>query len=384
MFYKSTKAALFALPFLLASTTALAHGGHVHKEEAEGVSISGFYDFAATAVRQDIDRNEHDVKFFNDTEVHVKFRQVSDAGFAYGAVIELEADVTAADDDEGLNADKTYLFFESNLGRVEAGAVDDAQARMNVDPSNFARATGGTHGKYNDVIRFPADPHGHTHTGGSPFALGHDDFIHHPSLPLHHQHGATEDANKISYYSPRVKGFQFGGSFIPDTGDSGTAAGFTGKNGHSDYSNAFAGGLHYLAEIGKVGIAASITGEHGEAEVAGHENLDAYAVGTNLTYAGFNLGASYGDWGTSLSHTSPTLKDSRYVSLGAGYTQGAWGTSITYLQSQFHSNKAKVTSLGVDYALAPGLTPYAEVTFADLERKTPASTNNATALIRHC
>ena len=130
-----------------------------------------------------------------------------------------------------------------------------------------------------------------------------------------------------------------------------------------------------------MGIAASLTGESGKAEVPGHEDLNAYAIGTNLTYDDFNVGASYGDWGTSLSHSSSTLKDARYVSLGAAYTQGAWATSITYLQSQYHSDKAKITSLGVDYALAPGLTPYAEVTFADLERALPASTNNATALI---
>ncbi len=373
------KAALFAA---LLSTTSLAHaaGGHEHgvKETKEGISLSGFMDFQGAYVDQDIDRGDRDLTFANDTEIHVTVRQKADAGFVYGAVIELEADVTADYRDQGLNADKTYLFLESNLGRVELGATNDAAARLAVDPSNFAAATGGTHGDYTTVIRFPATG-AHAH-GGSTHHLGHDEFIHHPALPLHAMHGAPEDATKISYYSPRSGGFQFGGSFISDTGDVGTAAGFTGNAGHTEYENVFAGGVQYNGQYQNVGIAASLTGQFGNEEVVNHHDLEAYAAGLNLSYEGFNVGAAYGDWGKSVSHPSPTLENAHYWSLGAGYSTGAIGTSITYLNSEYHSNQAQVVSLGADYALAEGFTPYAEVTFADLEHST-AGENQATAVL---
>lgn len=377
------KAALCAV--VLLSTTSLAHaaGGHEHgvKETKDGISLSGFIDFQGAYVDQDIDRGDRDLTFANDTEVHVTVSQKADAGFRYGAVIELEADVTEDYKEQGLNADKTYLFLESNLGRVELGATNDAAARLAVDPSNFAVATGGTHGDYTTVIRFPATG-GHGHSHGSTHHLGHGDFIHHPSLPLHHMHGAAEDANKISYYSPRSGGFQFGGSFISDTGDVGTAAGFTGNAGHTEYENVVSGGVSYQGQYQNIGIAASLTGQYGNEEVANHHDLKAYAAGLNVSYEGFNVGAAYGDWGKSVSHPSPTLEDAHYWSLGAGYSTGAIGTSITYLSSEYHSNEAELISVGADYALAPGLTPYAEVTFADLEHSNAAAgDNNATAVL---
>jgi hypothetical protein len=261
---------------------------------------------------------------------------------------------------------------------VELGAIDDAAARLAVDPTNFAAATGGTHGDYTTVIRFPASgTHAH---GGNTHHLGHDEFIHHPALPLHAMHGAPEDATKISYYSPRSGGFQFGGSFIPDTGNVGTAAGFTDDKGHTDFDNVLAGAVQYQGKYQNVGIAASLTGQYGNEEVPNHNDLKAYAAGVNLSYEGFNVGVAYGDWNKSVTHPSPTLENGQYWSLGAGYSEGAVGTSVTYLNSEYKGNQASIVSLGADYALAPGLTPYAEITLADLEHST-AGENNATAVL---
>lgn len=382
MFSTAKKAALFAA---LLSTTSLAHaaGGHEHgvKETKEGITLGGFIDFQGAYVDQDIDRDDRDLTFANDTEIHVTVRQKADAGFVYGAVVELEADVTEDYREQGLNADKTYLFLESNLGRVELGSTNDAAARLAVDPSNFAAATGGTHGDYTTVIRFPATG-AHGGHGGATHHLGHGDFIHHPSLPLHHMHGAAEDATKISYYSPRSGGFQFGGSFIPDTGNVGTAAGFTDDMGHTDFENVLAGGVQYQGRYQNVGIAASLTGQYGSEEAPNHNDLKAYAAGVNLSYEGFNVGAAYGDWNKSVTHPSPTLENGQYWSLGAGYSEGAVGTSVTYLNSEYKGNQASIVSLGADYALAPGLTPYAEVTFADLQHSNAAAgENQATAVL---
>lgn len=374
------------VPAVLLSTTslAMAAGWHDHgpKAHADGLNLSGFFNFQSSVVDQDIDRNQRDLKFANDTEVHVTFHQKTAAGFTYGAVIELEADVTEDYEEQGLNADKTYLFIESSLGRFELGANNDAAAALAVDPSNFAAATGGTHGDYKTVALFPGDAHGgHAH-GGSLAHLGHDDFIHHPSLPLHHKHGAAEDANKISYYTPRFSGFQVGGSYIVDTGDVGTASGFTGATGHSEYEHVVSGGVNYTGQFGPVSLDASATRQYGSEEVPNHHDLNAYALGVNLGYEGFRLGAAYGDWGKSLSHPSPTLEDAEYWSLGAGYATGPLNTSVTYMASEYHSNQAELVSFGADYQLAPGLTPYAELTLAAFDHSNAAiQDNDATVLL---
>jgi hypothetical protein len=368
----------------LFATSALAHSAHHGAEEAKkGLTLSGFHNFVASHLDQDIDRDQRDVKFANDTEVQLQYRGTAEQGFDYGAVIELEADVTEDFEEQGLNADKTYLFVESDsLGRVELGANTDAGTLLGVNASTIARATGGIHGDWYTVVSFPGDPHsGHSH-GGSLAHLGHEDFIHGDDLPLHQQHGATEDANKITYITPRLAGFQGGVSFIPDTGNVGTAAGFTDDAGHRDFENVLSGGVNYSNRVGELSYIASLTGQYGNEEAPGHNDLNAYAAGLNVSYQGFTVAGSYGDWNKSFTHASPTTQDSNYWSAGAAYETGALGVSLTYLDSEREQNDLNVVSLGADYEVAPGLVPFAEVTFAEFDADDATlQDNDATAVL---
>ncbi len=363
--------------FLLVSAAANAHEKHNHstpETERSGLTLSGFLNFGAAAVDEDLETTHSNPVFYNDTEVHVKYLGVSDRGFRYGAVVELEADASEDAEEQGLNADKTYLFFESRYGRVELGANTDAGSALSVNSSTFATATGGTHGDWWHIAAFPMT---------SSTAHGsHDSFMHKPALPLHHMHEAAEDANKLTYYTPRFNGFQAGFSFSPDSGDSGSAGGFSGKSGHHDFNDVLNGGVNYSGKIGDWQVIASLAGERGRAELPGHENLAAYTAGLNLSYKGFIVGGSYGDWGTSENHTSPTLEDGGYWDVGAGYSWDAYAVSLGYFSSEFRGNEVRLISLGADYKLAPGLMPYAEVTRASLDAaSTTVADNDATVFM---
>ncbi|MCY0536186.1 porin, partial [Klebsiella pneumoniae] len=83
---------------------------------------------------------------------------------------------------------------------------------MRVDASTVAVATGGINGDWNNII----DPTGGIATGAT------GGFI--SGSKLQAEHGvatlagdeSTYNATKISYYSPRWAGFQFGASYTPD------------------------------------------------------------------------------------------------------------------------------------------------------------------------
>ena len=338
---------------------AYAKGGGHSSSAPDGLSVGGSIDFQASYHDQDLEsggltRNKH---FRNDTEVHVGFRQTSDNGLKYGAVIELEADISAADNHEGLNADKTYIFLQGNPGRLELGGNSDAGHVLGVDASTNAVAAGGIYGDYYQYIYFPDDGSGH-----------HVDAIYTPTLPLAHKHGASEDATKLTYYTPTFGGAQFGISLIPDSGDVGTATGFTGDSNSSQYENVVNAALNYKHEFNHdVSVVASAIGEFGEAETAAYEDLAAYALGLNVHYGHFSLGGSYGDWGDSTLSSTSTADDGGFWSLGAAYSAGDAGFSVSYLDSEVHDNDFSALSFGVDYLLAPGLTPYVEVTAFDLD-----------------
>lgn len=406
--------------------------------------------------------------FTNEAEVHVKVAGINEFGMKYGAVIELQANTSSAARNEGFNADKAYIFTESRLGKLEFGNNSSVNYRMKVGPETFARGAGGINGKYLEYINMPmlADStqvpvasqigncNGYrvnaagtiTQTGSDCALVKLPRFILIPQSPIAHggyakgfynrkadndysnspadtsfgfnknksdsqvrdgQFGDLEDATKISYYTPRISGWQAGVSFTPDTGNTGTSATISGDNS-GDIKQAIGYGVNYSNSFGNVGFALSATGETGQSEnpttatAVKRNDLQAYDVGAMMTFFGITLGASYGNWGNSLqpksgiyscdydqtktlanqtcagtATTSGTQKfnDSIYQTAGLAYQFGPFASSLTYITSNFQENKYQALSFGIDYRMAKGLMPYFEVTKYEFESNQPKASN---------
>jgi predicted porin len=346
-------------------TSAAAPKAAMSKGVGPSVTIGGIIN--AQAGISDNDSNfetgtfSRDFKFANDTEVHVNVAGESDTGLRYGATIELEADVTGDNRGEGLNADKTFIWIESDEnGRVELGNNSGAAQAMHVTAANIARATGGIDGDDRFYINTSAA-----------------NFLSRAELPSAYAGGATEDATKISYYTPSFSGFSGGVTYTPDNGDSGSAAGFTGEN-NGDFENVFGLGLSYSAAVSDdLTLDTAITAEFGESELAANEDLAAWNIGAVLAHAetGVSIAASYLDSDDS-GLTVGSNGETDAWTIGAAYEQGPWGVSVTYLESDSSDNDFNNLVFGADYELAPGLTPYVEVSFFDADAAGSVSAND--------
>ena len=214
--------------------------------------------------------------------------------------------------------------------------------------------------------------------------------------------GTLADASKVNYYTPRIGGWQIGVSFAPDTGSNGTSASISGNNS-GDIKQAISYGINYSDNLGNLGLALSATGESGKFEQnynasTKRNNLKSYDAGVMATYFGFTIGASYGNWGDSLQPKSgiyscdynnaltianqdcagkdeKKFSNAKYYTAGAAYQFGPFATSLTYLNSEFQANQYQTTSLGVDYKMAKGLMPYAEITKYKFESNQPKASN---------
>lgn len=361
---------------LLGTTALIGAAALASAAQAEGpsVTLGGFIDFQGGLTDQDsafeTGANSREGKIQNDTELHVHVDGQADNGLKYGGVVELEADVNADADGEGGNADKTYIYLESSAGRVELGNNSGAQDTMKVDASTIARATGGVDGDWYDFVN----------TGG---LLGTSSFIMTPDLPAAAARGVREDATKVTYYTPRFSGARVGVSYTPDDGDGGTAAGFTGElNGNNE--NVFGLAANYSGEMSGVGIQVSATGEFGESEIAAKRDVSAYALGTVLSFESFSVAGSWGDWDDSDLGIGAG-DDQNYWTLGAAYETGPFGVSATYLSSEAEAgvsdNEFTNLVVGADYQLAPGLVPYVEVSFFDLDQAGTTIDNDGTVLL---
>ncbi len=350
-----------------------------------------------------------------NTAVKFKVDGKADNGLGYGAYIELNADTTAAEGySNNPTSRKTYIYAESGFGRLEAGSTGDAANALKVDAATFARAAGGIAGDYFNYIDLAPG----TIAAGAKYYIV-------PGLPTAvglpgeqntgYANGALQtdtskergNANKLSYYSPRIQGLQFGLSYTPDQNErGGNSGGFSSINATSSGANStrfvdvWNTGLNYQGQYNSIGIAAAVTGEWGSAKdpvASGSggvklDDLAAYNAGLNLSYAGVTVGGSYGkldEFGVAKSFNS----DGHYWTAGAAYEFGPFAASVTYFDSTIeHGTSATApdqefrnVSVGADYKLAPGFMPYVEVSFFDADNNVAdtATTvdNNGTVFI---
>jgi len=332
--------------------------------------------------------------FRSDTEVDFKIDGKSDAGLGYGGEVDLLTDTSADVQGRGTNASKTFIYMDGMWGRTEFGSNVGADGTMKVDAGTIARATGGINGDW------------------SYFANAGNQYLAQAALPLAYGqlNSATanfvgnhteENINKVTYYTPRFAGFQVGVSYMPDQvnrgqGTTGLASpqlpGPDRSTQHLGLSqNIFTGGVNYDNKFGDVGFTLAATGERGNSQSKAYDNLSAWNGGGKLSWMGWSLAGSYGSWGSSNTLKTAHSNNTHYWDIGGAYEYGPFGVSLTYLDSQFDcgtanigvggntlncqadgKDKFKNWSLGADYKLAPGLTPYAEVSYYD--QKTPAVT----------
>lgn len=362
---------------ILLATSALVAAalvsGAANAAETPKITLGGFSTFQAGH------ESGNDLKpaggnrngaFRTDNVVTVRVAGKSDKGLGYGAGIDLEADTSDNADNAGVNAERTFVYVEGAWGKLQGGSDLGVAKTMKVDASSIARATGGIDG---DFTYFTS--------------AGTANLLATPDLTLDYGAGVTGDestqtANKISYYTPRFAGFQAGVSYLPDTASKGqTVSRTTG-----DAKNVVLGALNYEGKFSNVSVNVGATGEYGVAVAATDNNLRTYQAGAKVGYMGFSLAGSYANLGDSLRAKGTGSDSSNYFyTLGAAYETGPFGASVTYLKSNYDNgatnNKFSNISVGVDYKVAAGLTPYAEVNFIDQNPTASVNDNKSTVVL---
>ncbi|MBN8544069.1 MAG: porin [Alphaproteobacteria bacterium] len=342
--------------------------------ETPKVTLGGFADFQAGQTSDDRDDNNRGHGFRNDNEISVRVDGKTDGGLGYGAVIDLETDITDNNNNSGGNATRTFTYLEGNWGRFEMGGNRGATAAMGITAGDVAVATGGIDGDWTNFTNVDgtiAVP-GATLAASGGFITKAKGFA---------DHGVTTalgdenfyNSTKVSYYSPKFSGFQVGASYTPDMEDRGqTVARVDNAAGQFGEIFEIALGFDHQFENGlKLGAAG--TYENGDHDTAANEDIRTYSIGALLGYQGWSAAASYGSWGDSGRAVNTNNDDSDFWTLGAGYETGPFGLSATYLNSTRETGATTDNDftnfvVGADYKLAPGLTPYAEVSFYEFDQ----------------
>lgn len=387
----TTALGFFAAASAHAEGPTVTLGGHANFQIGSGLQESLYRHQGTTGLTvnegDDDSIYARELHTRTDTSVNLKVDGKADNGLGYGAYIELNADTSNNETaTAGQPARRTFIYVESGFGRVETGATGDAGNALKVGAETFARATGGIAGDFGNYVDLASNElNNHATyliTPGLPTAVGlpgeqnsgYDDV----AGALHADtHSDRANANKISYYTPRIQGLQAGVSYTPDQAEHGSSSGFAGVNdGGTNFVNVWNAGINYQGQYDAVTVAAAITGETGSAKDTGTaaatiDDLQAYSAGVNLSYAGFTVGGSYAD-APEIGRTKTDNASAHYWTLGGAYEFGPFAASVTYFDSTVQSDVApdqnfQNISVGADYKLAPGLMPYVEVNFFDTD-----------------
>jgi len=349
------------------------------KEVPVGVTVGGYYTFMYKV--QDRDKaaqtDQSSQAEGQDAEIWFNIRGVLDNGTVVGGRIELEG-TTYSD-----QIDETYLFVErGDIGRVELGATDRVNAKMNY----FA----------------PAAIPGFGTTSQSEYAASNIQ----PQMWLVNHGNDSEGINIYSasnrYFGSKAgKGLQVGLSYVPNgcqdfsTGGQGTVTssgatstacggGFSSTANSGQLSQQYAAAANYLESFGPVDVAlyAGYNSVHIEGTLSAgvtDPRQDAWQLGTQLTYnigdgSSVQVGGGYNneDVGRAAGFDSSSVTKSRksYTAgiryLTNGVKPGSVGVGVDYYTGKdknFNGTEDKLDyySLGVTYQLATGVLTFAGV-----------------------
>lgn len=331
---------------LLATTALIAAGAFAAPAHAElEVSVGGFTSFQAAAFNSS-DSDESGRDFQAESEIVIRADATADNGLQYGAYIELRA----SSNDSG-NTDEANLYLAGAFGRVELGDQDGAS-----DMAIFAPTVGigQINGSYDDFI--PTDAR----------ASDMNDRDAHNFILVD-----TYDSTKITYYTPKIAGFQAGISYVPEFQAGETVQFLEDVTFSSDTVEM---GLTYEGEL--AGLQVKAGGVYIIGDANGLENINEWSLGTQVAYKGFTFGGSYSVNGESMQNENLANDSVTSWTIGATYEQGPWGVGLSYVGVDFDENgnsfygttggEYKAAVLGGTYKLAPGLT--AGVDFALYDR----------------
>jgi len=376
--------------YLLAgcAAVALAMGSGAANAQAKfEVKVGGDVFWEMGYVDQERDAGLRNTEMRNRFRVNIIPSAKADNGLEYGARIRIRADNSNTAVGRALTQDRTYIFAQGGFGQVRLGTTntfnDETIVSRPIDYLPFGlfdqavSHIGGVQalgGSATTPARAGADV-----AGGNMIALNAGSIVW-PTF--------GDVATRIVYFSPRIAGFQLGGSYSPRNDDTtnsinrlqtgsatvGGAAVAAGTAFQPNMQDLWEVGANYNATFGGVALKAG-AGYYGAeaADVVGgrFRDLRAWQAGAQVGFAGLTVGGSYTDWGKSglnrNTAVAPFTDSARVYQLGAQYTMGPIVVGGGWMRGSDSGSvavagrrKVDIYEIGASYTVAPGFAVQAQ------------------------
>jgi predicted porin len=322
---------------LLATTALAALGAVVVASPASAkfdVTVKGYMEqwFGYSDNSNTAQPNSDVFDQFSDNEFFIGFSQTLDNGLKVGGEIQVEGHQAA-----GEPIDEQYLYVSGSFGRLELGTDNGAGYRM-----HYGIKSNGIGIDEGDVSSWIAGANGALRTTSSTT-------------------GIDNDQNKITYFSPRINGFQIGATYQPDADDIDARTPSTGGlEGDNSRDNGFGLAGNYVTSVADMSVKASVGFADAGGTLAGNET--ALSAGLQLGFGGFTASFAYGE------HEDDTaVSDDNVFGVGIAYNAGPAGVSVAYIRGEDSDNDQQQDAfeLGASYQVGPGVTAKGSVYYLE-------------------
>lgn len=349
-------AGLVAGPALASDPLTVTVGGSI---------VTGFYF---------VDNDQVGATDFDDTKVALVARNIDinaegtlDNGLVAGAALKLQIGddegqtytdsngdtVTLASDNATFS--EAYAYLEGGFGRLELGATDGAAFKMHYSSPWFVPGNGVDSPNIYNIQNAAGSISSRTST----YSL------------------LAEDDNKISYFTPRLAGFQLGASFTPETSNDPATNGFGVSATNSSTEDVIEIAGNYAGEIAGASVGVDLFYVTGEAAAAGADDPEERGIGASVGFGGFTLGGAYTQVENVVAGTQATVtaasngNETDTWTIGLAYGTGPWTVGVAYLESEAENTAGadigsnEFIQVGGGYSLGAGVDLGLDVQFIE-------------------
>jgi len=333
---------------LLGSTAIVAAGMIASVPSADAASkmklgVGGYMEqwIGFTSGDDGVGQDYSGISTVSDGEIHFKGKTKLDNGISVGVNVQLEAQ------QGGDQIDEQYMTVSGGFGQIIIGDENSAMYKMHYAPSDFGIGMNtGDNTSWNKPVEDAE--------GDSISMTGH---YRSPFGATYVEPDAINDAAKISYFTPRVSGFQLGVSYAPDAAQDNN--GLPNRDAvNSDYVMV---GANFVQKMG--GMSVGISGGYGTVTDAaeGGTEPEATSFGIKMGMGGVSAGVSYANFSDSGDN------DQEGINAGVAYSSGPMGVSLAYYHGEKDGNNGSAATLdgqaerdiihlSAKYAMGPGVT----------------------------
>jgi predicted porin len=233
------------------------------------MGVGGYFQVAIAAGDQDDDDDKRMHLITEEGEIIFNGKTTLDNGLQVGVQVQLEAETC------GDQIDEHFMWMSGGFGRIQLGAENSAPYLM-----GYAS---------------PAPSHW-AHGLNSP-NFSHAGLVVETNLVM------TSDSEKITYFTPRMAGFQLGVSYTPENDEAGSGdgynssySGFPSDSEPGEQGEIIEVGVNYVNKFDDVSLAISAGYAAGSLESASatvDDDQTVWNAGFQIGFAGFTIGGAY-------------------------------------------------------------------------------------------